>query len=404
MVDYKRYRRVLVIVIDSIGVGGAPDAASFSSEGADTLGHIAEYFTNELGEPLAIPNLASLGVSLTHPGGLAGVPAPAEPRGCYGRMRVTSYGNDSLDGHWEMMCLPARFHVDYFPEGFPASLLSKIEGFCGRRCIVNKPYSGTQVIAEYGERQLKTGELIVYTSADSVLQIAAHEEVIPLDELYSICSFTRGIVNGPEVTLGRVIARPFVGTCADDFSRTANRRDYGLEPTGRTALDVLRDAGADVIGVGKISDLFCGNGLTRSFHNESNSDGMDHVAAVLGEDWSGLCFTNLVDFDARYGHRRDAEGDGRALEEFDRGLGVAMGLMHDDDLLVVTADHGNDPTYVGTDHTRELVPLLAWSPSMRGGADLGLRATCSDLGETILDNFGLPSPGGEGTSFLAEVS
>lgn len=399
-----RYRRIQVIVIDSIGVGGAPDASKYNSAGADTLGHMAEFFVDSLGRPLDIPTMTKLGICGTHPGGLAGIDGPAKPMGAFGRMQVTSYGNDSLDGHWEMMCLPARFHVDYFPEGFPPDLLKKLEDFSGRGIICNKPYSGTQVIYDYGERQLKTGELIVYTSGDSVLQIAAHEGVVPLDELYRICEYARTLINGPEITMGRVIARPYVGTCKEDFARTANRHDYGLEPTGPTALTMLHDAGYDVISVGKTWDLFCGQGFDCNYHNESNMDGMDHVDEVMAQDWQGLCFTNLVDFDAVYGHRRNAQGDGEALEAFDERLGRVMESMRDDDLLMVTADHGNDPTYTGTDHTRELVPLLAWSPSMsRPGSDLGLLPTCSDLGATVLENFGVAG-NGEGASFLAAVS
>ena len=399
-----RYQRILAIVIDSIGVGGAPDAERYRSAGADTLGHMAEYFVDTLGRPLDLPVMASLGLARTHPGGLAGIPDPETPRGAFGRMQVTSFGNDSLDGHWEMMCLPARFHVDYFPEGFPQSLLAKLEEYSGRGILCNKPYSGTQVIHDFGERQLETGELIVYTSGDSVLQIAAHEDVIPLEELYAICEYARSLVNGPEITMGRVIARPYVGTCKEDFTRTANRHDYGLEPTGPTALTMLSDAGFDVIAVGKTYDLFCGEGFDVSYHNESNMDGMDHVDEVMAQDWQGLCFTNLVDFDAKYGHRRNAQGDGEELELFDRRLGEVMAHMRPDDLVIVTADHGNDPTYTGTDHTRELVPLLAWSPSMtHPGFDLGLRSTCSDLGATILDNFGVAG-NGEGTSFLDAVS
>ena len=279
-----RYRRMLVIVIDSIGVGGAPDASKYNSAGADSLGHMAEFFVDSLGRPLDIPTMTKLGICGTHPGGLAGIDGPARPMGAFGRMQVTSFGNDSLDGHWEMMCLPARFHVDYFPEGFPPDLLKKLEDFSGRGIMCNKPYSGTQVIYDYGERQLKTGELIVYTSGDSVLQIAAHEEVIPLDELYRICEYARTLINGPEITMGRVIARPYVGTCKEDFARTANRHDYGLEPTGPTALTMLHDAGYDVISVGKTWDLFCGQGFDCNYHNESNMDGMDHVDEVMAQD------------------------------------------------------------------------------------------------------------------------
>lgn len=403
-VPYKRYKRILAIVIDSIGVGGAPDADKYNSAGADTLGHMASWFVREQGRPLALPNMTRLGLGLVRPGEpFTGIDAVANPAGAYGRMQVTSFGNDSLDGHWEMMCLPARFHVDYFPQGFPDSLLDKIREFSGRGILCNKPYSGTEVLRDYGEQQLATGDLIVYTSGDSVLQIAAHEDVIPLDELYRICEYARKLIDGPEITMGRVIARPYVGDSADTFVRTANRHDYGLVPTGSTAVDFLQQAGFDTIAVGKTYDLLCGHGFDRSYHNQSNSDGMDHVDEVMAQDWCGLCFTNLVDFDSVYGHRRDPLGDGLALEDFDRRLGRVMEAMHGDDLVLVTADHGNDPTYKGTDHTRELVPLLAWSPSMAAtGTDLGLRSTCSDLGATILDNFNVAG-NGEGASFLEQL-
>ena len=402
--EYQKYRRVLVIVIDSIGVGEAPDSAQYKSAGADTLGHLCQWWQDERGRALELPNMERLGLNSVRPGRpFAGLHTVEEPAGAFGRMRVISRGNDSLDGHWEMMCLPTRFEMDYFPEGFPEELLDKIRAFSGRDIVCNLPYSGTQVIYDYGEHQLATGDLIVYTSGDSVLQIAAHEDVVPVPELYRICEYCRTLINGPEITMGRVIARPFVGTCKEDFQRTANRRDYGFEPTGPTVLDFLNEAGYDVIAVGKTLDLFCGHGFQRSYHNENNADGMDHVDEVMAGDWCGLCFTNLVDFDSVYGHRRNPEGDGLALEDFDRRLGGVMARMHDDDLLMITADHGNDPTYQGTDHTRELVPLLCWSPSMAApGTDLGLRATCSDLGATVLENFGVAG-NGEGTSFFASV-
>ena len=401
--EYERYKRILVIVIDSIGVGEAPDSAKYNSAGADTLGHMAAWWVEQKGRALELPNMAQLGLNYVRPEPFAGIPTPNAPAGAFGRMQVTSFGNDSLDGHWEMMCLPARFHVDYFPEGFPESLLDKIRAFSGRGIVCNKPYSGTEAIHDYGEHQMATGDLIVYTSSDSVIQIAAHEDIIPIDELYRICEYTRSLINGPEITMGRVIARPYVGPDKDHFVRTANRRDYGLEPTAPTVLDFMNEAGYDVISVGKTWDLFCGHGFQKSYHNLDNSDGMDHVDEVMAEDWCGLCFTNLVDFDSVYGHRRNPEGDGLALEDFDRRLGHVMEAMHDDDLVIITADHGNDPTYLGTDHTRELVPLLVWSPSMTTpGTDLGLRPTCSDLGATVLDNFGVAG-NGEGTSFLDAV-
>ncbi|MFR2950187.1 MAG: phosphopentomutase [Collinsella intestinalis] len=286
-----KYRRILTIVIDSIGVGDAPDADKYKSNGADTLGHKAQWWVDNQGRPLALPNMERLGLGRVRPGKpFAGVSADTEPAGGFGRMRIISLGNDSLDGHWEMMCLPTRFEVDYFPQGFPDELLDKLRAFSGRNIVCNKPYSGTEVLKDYGEHQLATGDLIVYTSGDSVLQIAAHEDVIPLEELYRICEYARTLINGPEITMGRVIARPYVGTCAADFTRTANRHDYGLTPTGPTVVDFLRDAGLDTIAVGKTYDLLCGNGFSESYHNESNSNGMDHVDEVMARDWHGLCF------------------------------------------------------------------------------------------------------------------
>ncbi|MCQ2569995.1 MAG: phosphopentomutase, partial [Limosilactobacillus sp.] len=284
----------------------------------------------------------------------------------------------------------------------PAWLIEKLETFAGRKVILNKPYSGTDVIHDYGEHQMATGDLIVYTSGDSVLQIAAHEDVIPVEELYRICEYARTLVNGPEVTIGRVIARPYVGPDKDHFTRTANRRDFSLAPIGETALDELKAAGLDVIAVGKTNDIFSGQGFTQSFHNESNMDGMDHVMTVLGQDFHGFCFTNLVDFDAMYGHRRNPQGFGQALMDFDQRLGEVLAAMKPDDLLLITADHGNDPGFTGSDHTRETVPLLAYSPSMKEtNQSLGTRTTFSDLGATILENFGLTAQ--RGTSFYDAI-
>ncbi len=401
---YKRYKRILVIVIDSIGVGDAPDAAAFNSEGADTLGHMASWWIENQGRALKLPHMARLGLNNTRPDRpFAGIPTPDMPTGAFGRMQVTSLGTDSLDGHWEMVCLPTRFHMDYFPQGFPESVIGKIEEFSGRGVICNMPYSGTQAIYDYGERQMQTGELIIYTSSDSVMQIAAHEDVIPVDELYRICSYARSLLNGPEITMGRVIARPYIGPDKEHFTRTARRHDFGLTPVGPTVLDFLHEAGYNTIAVGKTYDLLCGHGFEEHYRNKSNSDGMDHVDHVMTQDWCGLCFANLVDFDTLYGHRRDPLGDGLALEDFDRRLGHVLEGMRDDDLIIVTADHGTDPTYRGTDHTRELVPLLVWSPSLNpGGCDLGLRSTCCDLGATVLDNFNVPG-NGEGTSFLPRL-
>lgn len=394
------YKRVFAIVLDSVGAGPAPDGAAFGDQGADTLGHVGHHFAGKL----ALPNLASLGLSNLHATPIEGVPVAHPAKGAYGRMVEISAGKDSMDGHWEMMGLPVERPLATFPEGFPASIIRQLEAFSGRKVIVNRPYSGTEVIKDYGEQQMATGDLIVYTSGDSVLQIAAHEEVIPLAELYRICEFARTLVNGPEYTVGRIIARPYVGPDKDHFTRTANRRDFSLEPTGATDLDRLKAAGLAVIGIGKINDIFSGHGITKGYHNESNMDGMDHVDEVMQTDFTGFCFTNLVDFDAMYGHRRNPAGFGQALMDFDRRLGTVLANLRPDDLLLITADHGNDPCYQGTDHTREVVPLLAYSPSMKhGDIDLGQRATYADLGATILANFGVAG-NGVGTSFLAQLT
>lgn len=394
------YKRVFAIVLDSVGAGPAPDGAAFGDQGADTLGHVGHHFAGKL----ALPNLASLGLSNLHATPIEGVPVAHPAKGAYGRMVEISAGKDSMDGHWEMMGLPVERPLATFPKGFPASIIQQLEAFSGRKVIVNRPYSGIEVIKDYGEQQMATGDLIVYTSGDSVLQIAAHEEVIPLAELYRICEFARTLVNGPEYTVGRIIARPYVGPDKDHFTRTANRRDFSLEPTGATDLDRLKAAGLAVIGIGKINDIFSGHGITKGYHNESNMDGMDHVDEVMQTDFTGFCFTNLVDFDAMYGHRRNPAGFGQALMDFDRRLGTVLANLRPDDLLLITADHGNDPCYQGTDHTREVVPLLAYSPSMKhGDIDLGQRATYADLGATILANFGVAG-NGVGTSFLAQLT
>lgn len=394
------YKRIFTIVLDSVGAGQAPDAAQFGDQGADTLGHIGEFYQGKL----ALPNLARLGLSNLHGAPIEGVPVAKPAIGAFGRMTEVSAGKDSMDGHWEMMGLPVTRPLSTFPKGFPASIITKLEEFSGRHVIVNRPYSGTEVIHDYGEQQMQTGDLIVYTSGDSVLQIAAHEEVIPVRELYRICEYARTLVNGPEYTVGRIIARPYVGPDKDHFTRTANRCDFSLAPTGDTDLDALKDAGFDVIGIGKINDIFSGQGITRGFHNESNMDGMDHVDAVMQEDFTGFCFTNLVDFDAMYGHRRNPEGFGQALMDFDTRLGTVLDNLRDDDLLMITADHGNDPCFKGTDHTRESVPLLVYSPSMKQpNLDLGVLPTYADMGATVLANFKV-APVGTGTSFLAQVT
>ncbi|MCD7120129.1 phosphopentomutase [Limosilactobacillus agrestis] len=393
------YKRVFVIVMDSVGTGAAHDAAKFDDVGSDTLGHVGEYYKGALN----LPNLGKLGISNLRDTPIEGVPAADPAIGDYGKMEEISAGKDSMDGHWEMMGLPVMKPLSTFPNGFPQEIVDKLEKFSGRKVIVNKPYSGTEVIHDYGERQMKTGELILYTSGDSVMQIAAHEDIIPVEELYKICEYARTLVNGPEYTVGRIIARPYVGPDKDHFTRTANRHDFSLKPIGETDMDRLRAAGYDVIGVGKINDIFSGQGIDRGYHNESNMDGMDHVDEVMKQDFTGFCFTNLVDFDAMYGHRRNPKGFGQALMDFDKRLGKVLDEMKPDDLLMITADHGNDPGFKGTDHTRENVPLLVYSPSMnRPNQSLGLRKTFSDLGATILENFNVEPV--KGTSFYKEIS
>lgn len=393
------YKRVFVIVMDSVGTGAAHDAAKFDDVGSDTLGHVGEYYKGAL----KLPNLGKLGISNLRDTPIEGVPVADPAIGDYGKMEEVSAGKDSMDGHWEMMGLPVMKPLSTFPNGFPQEIVDKLEKFSGRKVIVNKPYSGTEVIHDYGERQMETGELILYTSGDSVMQIAAHEDVIPVEELYKICEYARTLVNGPEYTVGRIIARPYVGPDKDHFTRTANRHDFSLKPIGETDMDRLRVAGYDVIGVGKINDIFSGEGIDKGYHNESNMDGMDHVDEVMKQDFTGFCFTNLVDFDAMYGHRRNPKGFGQALMDFDKRLGKVLDEMKPDDLLMVTADHGNDPGFKGTDHTRENVPLLVYSPSMnKPNQSLGLRKTFSDLGATILENFNVEPV--KGTSFYKEIS
>ncbi|KJY48131.1 Phosphopentomutase [Bombilactobacillus mellis] len=393
-----KYKRIFGIVMDSVGTGSAPDADQFDNVGADTLGHIGEFYKGEL----HLPALQKLGISNLREQEILGVPKIEIQQGYYSKMQEISVGKDSMDGHWEMMELPVKQPLNHFPNGFPEDLLQKISEFSGRKIVGNRPESGTKIIQELGEHQMATGDLIIYTSGDSVLQIAAHEDVIPVKELYRICEYARSLVNGPEYVMGRVIARPYVGPDKDHFTRTANRHDFSLSPTGPTVLDHLQKSGLHTVGVGKINDIFSGQGIAEGYHNESNMDGMDHVDHVMQEDFTGFCFVNLVDFDAMYGHRRNPEGYGQALMELDQRLGQVVANMRDDDLLMITADHGNDPCYKGSDHTREYVPLLAYSPSMQGSGQLPTRQTFADFGATILDNFGVAG-NGVGTSFLSDL-
>lgn len=390
------FKRIHVVVMDSVGIGEAPDAAQFDDFDVDTLGHIAR----EKGG-LKLPNMAMLGLSNIRE--IEGVPVADKPQAYYTKMQETSAGKDTMTGHWEIMGLYIDTPFRVFPDGFPDELIQKIEDFSGRKVIGNKPASGTEIMEELGEEQLETGALIVYTSADSVLQIAANEEIIPLEELYRICEYCRDITRDEPYMLGRIIARPFVGKSKETFERTSNRHDYALKPFDKTVMDHLKDGGLDSIAIGKISDIFDGEGVTRAIRTKSNMDGMDKFIDLLTEDFHGMSFLNLVDFDALFGHRRDPIGYGNALEEFDARLPEVFANMKEDDLLLITADHGNDPTYRGTDHTREYVPLLAYSKQFKGGGkEIDLRKTFSDLGATVAANFNVKMPE-YGESFLNDL-
>lgn len=390
----EQFKRIHLIVLDSVGIGEAPDAAAFDDVGSDTLGHIAR----ECGG-LNMPHMSSLGLSNIRE--IQGVPVAEKPRAYFTKMQEASNGKDTMTGHWEIMGLYIDTPFRVFPEGFPDELITRIEEKTGRKVIGNKPASGTEIIEELGEEHVKTGALIVYTSADSVLQIAAHEDVVPLKELYEICEFCRKITLEDPYMLGRIIARPFVGEVGQ-FKRTANRHDYALKPFGRTTMNELKDAGFDVIALGKISDIYDGEGITEGIRTVSNMDGMDKLVETMDKPFKGLSFLNLVDFDAVYGHRRDPKGYGQALEDYDARLPEVFTKMTEDDLLIITADHGNDPTYKGTDHTREYVPLLVYSPRFAEGKELPLRKTFADIGATVAENFGVTKPE-HGTSFLSDL-
>ena len=385
------FKRVHLIVMDSVGIGEAPDAAAFGDVGSDTLGHIAEI------AGLTIPNLEKLGLGTIRP--LKGVSDQATS-GYATKLEEVSVGKDTMTGHWEIMGLDIKTPFRVFPNGFPAELLEKIEAFSGRKVICNQPYSGTAVIDDFGPEQMETGALIVYTSADPVLQIAAHEEIIPLEELYKICQYVRDITLNDPYMIGRIIARPYLGT-PGNFKRTSNRHDYALSPFGKTVLDSLKENGKDVIAIGKINDIFNGAGVTDSIRTKSNMDGVDQLLTVMKQEFTGISFLNLVDFDALFGHRRDVPGYAQAIEEFDARLPEILANLKEDDLLLITADHGNDPSFPGTDHTREYVPLLAYSPSMKKHGNLK-QGYYADISATIAENFAVPATE-NGTSFLAEL-
>lgn len=393
------YKRVFAIVLDSLGIGAMPDSRRFGDVGVDTFGHILERMGT-----LDIPNLQKLGFLNLHCGG--GMSGAERPLGRYMRMAEASNAKDTMAGHWEMMGIKTEspFHT-FTDTGFPPELIAELEKRCGKRVIGNKSASGTAILEELAEEEIETGAMIVYTSADSVLQICGNEETFDLQNLYRCCEIAREItLSREEWRVGRVIARPYVGKKKGEFKRTSNRHDYALKPTGSTVLNAMKDAGLDVIGVGKINDIFCGEGITETYHSDSSVHGMEQTIELCGKDFHGLCFTNLVDFDALWGHRRSVEGYGREIEKFDRNLGVLLERLREDDLLILTADHGNDPTYTGTDHTREYAPFLAWSKKMAEGGPLPEADSFAVIGATIADNFGVSMPEGTiGHSLLKEL-
>jgi phosphopentomutase len=392
----KRFKRIFVIVADSLGVGAMEDAGNYGDEGTNTLSHLSYSKID-----FSIPTLEKLGIgNITK---IHNTPPNPNPLASFGKMREKSVGKDTLTGHWELMGLHLTKAFPSFTDtGFPEALIKKLEEETGHRFIGNYAESGTKIISDLGERHLETKELIIYTSADSVLQIAANEEIVPLDELYRVCEIARRLtLENPDWMVGRIIARPFVGKKKEDFVRTANRHDYALKPFEPTVLNFLKDAGLEVLAVGKINDIFDGEGITESYKTKSNRHGMEAAMRIAARDFSGLCFANLVDFDALYGHRRNPVGYAECVEEFDRDLDKLLELLTTEDLLIICADHGNDPTHTGTDHTREYVPLLVYNSGLEG-LDLGVRKTFADVGATVADNFRTRKPK-IGTSFLKEI-
>ena len=384
----KKYKRIFTIVIDSLGAGAMPDAAEYGDAGTDTLGHISESV-----DSFVIPNLQKLGMANLHP--LKQVEAVEKPLAHYGKLREASTGKDTMTGHWEMMGLHITKPFKTFTDtGFPPELIAELEKRTGHKVIGNKAASGTAILDELAEEEIATGHMIVYTSADSVLQICGNEETFGLEELYRCCEIAREITMKDEWKVGRIIARPYVGKKKGEFKRTSNRHDYALKPYGRTALNALKDKGYDVISVGKIADIFDGEGITEANKSKSSVHGMEQTIEIAQRDFTGLCFVNLVDFDALWGHRRNPEGYAQELEKFDVKLGELLPLLREDDLLIITADHGNDPTYTGTDHTREKVPFIAYSPSMKENGQLPESDTFAIIGATIADNFGVDMPEG----------
>lgn len=382
----KKINRVFVVVMDSLGVGAMDDSPEFGDKGVNTLGHISEAVDH-----LEIPNLQKLGLANITP--LKQVSAVDRPIGYYGKLNEKSLAKDTMTGHWEMMGLEVTVPFKTFDQnGFPEELIRELEKRTGRKVIGNKSASGTEILEELAEEEVNKGHMIVYTSADSVLQICGNEETTGLEELYRWCGIARELTMKDEWKVGRVIARPYVGLKKGEFKRTSNRHDYALKPYGKTALDALKEAGLDVISVGKIKDIFDGEGITEAHKSKSSVHGMEQTIEIAKKEFRGLCFTNLVDFDALWGHRRNPQGYRDEIEKFDQKLGVLLGHLREDDLLIITADHGNDPTYTGTDHTREKVPFLAYSKSMNGFGELPETDTFAVVGATIADIFEVKMP------------
>lgn len=393
------YQRIFVIVLDSLGVGAMPDSKEYGDIGVDTFGHIGE----KMGT-MQIPNLQKLGMANLH--SIPGVEPVKQPLGVYTKLRERSLGKDTMTGHWEMMGLYiTKPFITFTENGFPDELIKALEKETGRKVIGNKSASGTVILDELGEEEIQKGHLIVYTSADSVMQICGNEETMGLENLYHYCEIARKLTMKDEWKVGRVIARPYVGKKKGEFVRTSNRHDYALKPFSKTVLNALKEEKYDVISVGKIYDIFDGEGLTESNKSKSSVHGMEQTIEKARSDFKGLCYTNLVDFDALWGHRRNPIGYGQEIERFDKKLGELLEVMRNDDLLIITADHGNDPTYTGTDHTREKVPFIAYSPSMKQGKPIEEQDTFAVIGATIAKNFNVPMPEGTiGHSILEELS
>lgn len=386
--------RVIWLIIDSVGIGALKDSEKFGDVGVNTLGNIVKTHKD-----IKIPNLINLGIANID--GVDFLEKIKSPIGCFGKCDEVSQGKDTTTGHWEMTGVLVETPFKTFENGFPDEIIKEFEQKTGRKVVGNKPASGTEILDEYGEHQMKTGDVIVYTSADSVFQIAAHEEVIPLDELYKMCEIAREIMMGDNA-VARIIARPYVGEGKGKFERTSNRRDYSLNPFEKTVLDNIKESNLDVIGVGKIEDIFNGQGITEAVHTKDNMDGVDQTINYINKENNGLIFTNLVDFDSKFGHRRDVKGYKEALEEFDQRIPEIIDAMKQDDILIINADHGNDPTYKGTDHTREYIPVLVYGKNIKSNVNLGIRNSFSDIGATVCDILNIKMPK-NGQSFKNDI-